>query len=148
MIQRLQTLFLVLILVIVALLCMLPVYNITIVNEEQAFVTFRKLQQLKILSLSIAIIPLLALIAIFMFKNRPRQLKLVYAGMFLSLILFVLCISMPNAFSSAYLITLGNPQVDYNVGIFLIAIIPALFFFAAKYIRKDEKITKDSDRLR
>jgi hypothetical protein len=148
MIQRLQTLFLVLILVIVALLCMLPVYNITIINEEQAFVTFRKLQQLKILSLSIAIIPLLALVAIFMFKNRQRQLKLVYTGMFLSLILFVLCISMPKVFSSAYLITLGTPQVDYNVGIFLIAIIPALFFFAAKYIRKDEKITKDADRLR
>jgi hypothetical protein len=148
MIQRPQTIFLALVLVMVGALCLLPVYNITIVTDEGGFMTFRKLQHLKVLSLSIAIIPLLALITIFMYKNRKRQMLMAYLGMLLSLVLFVLCISMPELFSSSYLITMGTPVVDFNIGVFLIAIIPALFFFAVRNIKKDEKITKESDRLR
>jgi hypothetical protein len=148
MIQRPQTIFLALVIVLVGALCLLPVYNITITTDEGGFMTFRKLQHLKILALSIAIIPIIALIAIFMYKNRKRQMMMAYAGMLLSLTLFVLCISFPNLFSSSYLITVGRPVVDFNVGVFLIAIIPALFFFAVRNIKKDEKITKEADRLR
>lgn len=148
MIQRPQTILLALVVVLVGALCLLPVYNITITTEEGGFMTFRKLQHLKILTLSIAIIPVIALAAIFMYKNRKRQMMMAYAGLLLSLTLFVLCISFPELFSSSYLITIGKPIVDFNVGVFLIAVMPALFFFAVRYIKKDEKLVKESDRLR
>lgn len=148
MLQRVQTIFFILVLVLVATLCFLPVYNITIVSNEQSFITFRKLQHLKVLTLSIIIIPLLALVAIFTYKNRKRQLWIAYTGMLLSLILFVLCISLPELFSSSNVIGIGTPQVDYGMGIYLIGLIPVLFFFAVRAIRKDEKLVKEADRLR
>lgn len=148
MIQRPQTIFLALVLVLVGALCLLPVYNITITTDEGGFMTFRKLQHLKVLTLSIAIIPVIALITIFMYKNRKRQMMMAYTGLLLSLTLFVLCISLPEVFSSSYLITAGTAVVDFNVGVFLIAVIPALFFFAVRNIKKDEKMTKEADRLR
>ncbi len=149
MIQRTQSIFFILILVLVITLCFLPVYNITLVNGEQSFITFRKLPQLKVLMLSIAIIPFLAIIALFTYKNRKRQLLITYTGLLLSLTLFVLCLSFPQVFSNAYLLKIpGEPLVDYGMGIYLIGILPVLFFLAVRAIRKDEKLVRESDRLR
>jgi hypothetical protein len=148
MIQRIQTILLALILFIVGALFFLPVYNITVLQDGQSFITFRELQHLKVLSLSIIPICLLALIAIFMYKNRKRQLMVVNTGLLLSLALFVLCISLPNIFASAYLFTNAKAVVDYGMGVYLMAIIPALFFFAGRRIKKDEELVKAADRLR
>ena len=149
MLQRIQSVFFILILVLVVTLCFLPIYNITLVNGEQSFITFRKLPQLKVLMLSILIIPLLAIIAIFTYKNRKRQLLISYTGLLLSLTLFALCLTFPEVFSSAYLLNMpGHPLVDYGMGIYLIGLLPVLFILAVRAIRKDEKLVRESDRLR
>lgn len=148
MIQRKQTIFLALVLFITGALFFLPVYNITILQDGQSLIAFRKLQHLKILSLSLGAICLMALIAIFMYKNRKRQLLVVNTGLLFSLTLFVLCISLPKIFSSAYLITQNKAVPEYGMGVYLMAIIPALFFFAGRSIKKDEELVRAADRLR
>ncbi len=149
MIQRTQSIFFILILVLVVTLWFLPIYNITLVNGEQSFITFRKLPQLKVLMSSIAIIPLLAIAALFTYKNRKRQLLIAYTGLIISLTLFVLCLSFPEIFSNGHVLIMGGkPIVDYGMGIYLIGILPVLFFLAVRAIRKDEQLVRESDRLR
>lgn len=81
----------------------------------------------------------LALVAIFLYKNRTLQLRLCVGGLLLTLILGVLY---------------WRETKDYSVGeyslegvIALVAVI-AFFLLAANGINKDEKIIKESDRLR
>jgi hypothetical protein len=88
------------------------------------------------------------LIAIFLFNNRRRQLLVVNIGMLLSLLVFTLCLIFPDIFSDAFQNTRYAPVAGYSMGVFLIALFPALFFFAGRNIKKDEKLVKDADRLR
>jgi hypothetical protein len=148
MIQRVQSILLALVLFITAALFILPVYNITILQDGQSLISFRKLQHLEILSLSQAVICLIAVIGIFLYKNRKRQLMVVNTGLLLSLTLFVLCISFPKVFSGAYLLTQNQAVPEYGMGVYLMAIIPALFFFAGRRIKKDEELVRAADRLR
>src|SRR5215218_937889 len=80
----------------------------------------------------------LALITIFMYKNRKLQLRLTYLGIFVTAILLTLyCIEV----------------VHFNTGtialwaIFYFAIL-VCFILAARGILKDEKLIRSMDRLR
>jgi hypothetical protein len=88
------------------------------------------------------------LIAIFLYSNRKRQLLLVNLGLILSLLLFALCIAFPDHFSGAAAIVEPPTVAGYSIGSFILALFPALFFFAGRNIKKDEKLVKDADRLR
>jgi ABC-type proline/glycine betaine transport system permease subunit len=148
MIQRIQTIFLVLILGVFGILFAVPVFHTTVPYDDHTLVMALKLQHLKISCISLLPIVLIALIAIFMYKNRKRQLLVVNIGMLLSLTFFVLCIAFPELFSSSYLIKDGKPIVEYGTGVYLIGLIPALFFLAGRFIKKDENLVKAADRLR
>ncbi len=81
---------------------------------------------------------LIAVITIFLFKDRKLQLKLTFAGMLLSIILLVL-----------YIVEIGN-YVKGTLALtclFVFGII-AGFILAARGIRKDEKLVKSLDKLR
>jgi hypothetical protein len=80
----------------------------------------------------------LALITIFLYKNRKLQLRLTYVGIFITAVLLTL-----------YFIEIGH----FNTGtialwaIFYIAIL-VCFILAARGILKDEKLIRSMDRLR
>jgi hypothetical protein len=148
MIQRIQTIFLALIVVLFAALFFVPVFKITIMVQGIPLTSYRSLGNLDVLLLSGSIITLIALVAIFMFNNRKRQLLVVNVGMLLSLLLFTLCLLLPDVFSDAFEYTQQAPVVGYSIGTFIIALFPALFFFAGRNIKKDEKLIRDADRLR
>lgn len=148
MIQRVQTIFLALIILLFAMLFFLPVYKLTITIDGIPMISFRSLGRLSLLLAGTGLVALLAMVAIFQYKNRKKQLLIVNIGMILSLLVFTLCIAFPDVFSDAVAITNHPPVTGYSIGTFLIALFPALFFFAGRKIKKDEKLVKDADRLR
>lgn len=86
----------------------------------------------------------LAVVNIFLFKNRPLQMKLCRFALVADLLGLVLALILFFRDSS----TLSGVEVKDGVGLFL----PAGFFIfgilALKYIRKDENLVQSMDRLR
>jgi hypothetical protein len=80
----------------------------------------------------------LAFVTIFMFDNRRLQLKLCYLGIFLTVVLITL-----------YFLEIGN-FMSGNVAIWAVFYfgILACFILAARSVWKDEKLIKSMDRLR
>lgn len=148
MIQRIQTIFLALIVVLFAILFFVPVYKITITMDGMPLASYRSLAALPVLLVSAGVVALIALVAIFMYANRKRQLLVVNIGMLLSLLLFSLCLLFPEVFSGASVMTTPPAVTGFSMGTFIIALFPALFFLAGRNIKKDEKLVKAADRLR
>lgn len=80
----------------------------------------------------------LALITIFLFKNRTLQFRLCLLGILLQLVLIYLY----------YREVTGFTQGTYSLTSILQPAILLSFILAAVGIRKDAKMVKDSDRLR
>jgi heme/copper-type cytochrome/quinol oxidase subunit 3 len=88
---------------------------------------------------------LVSVIAIFAFKNRKSQQKLVYGVIILGLLLPVAAFLLftgdaPNMFSSG--------EVNDQAGLYMPFLAAVFGFLAKRYITKDEKLVKSMDRLR
>ena len=96
------------------------------------------------LAIVTGIVALLPLIIIFLYKNRTLQITLCYSAM-LVLIGYSFWASQTakNAIGDAY-IQLSN----YGFGIGLISISILLIVLAQKAIQRDEKLVRSADRLR
>lgn len=150
MIQRIQTIYLALAgLLSLALFFMPIVYYFTpkgiiylqpctfsTLMESWAFLSY-------LLPLVLALTSALAIYAIFQFKNRRKQLKIV-AVSFLANIIFVL-----SAYWITYLIEMQKGSVaHYTIGaIFPVVSIIALSL-ASKAIKKDEALVQSANRIR
>ena len=80
----------------------------------------------------------LALITIFLFKNRTLQLRLCVLGILLEALLIFLYYREVETFV----------QGTYALTAILHSVIVLSFVLAARGIKKDSKLVKDSDRLR
>jgi hypothetical protein len=80
----------------------------------------------------------LALITIFLYKNRPLQLKLSLAGLAIQALVLFLYYKETSEFVNGTLSFTAIVQ----------ALVPLFFLLATKGISKDEKIIKESNRLR
>ena len=80
----------------------------------------------------------LAFLTIFLFKNRTLQLRLCVLGIVLEALLICLYYREVRSFT----------QGTYSPTALLHSIIVIAFFLSARGINKDEKMIKDSDRLR
>ncbi|MGA1976520.1 MAG: DUF4293 domain-containing protein [Bacteroidales bacterium] len=91
----------------------------------------------------IALIPLLALIAIFFFKNRKLQIRITYSLIFLEIVLILLTLVYVVSFTSRH---------SYSIKPGFIIIMPLisliLFLLACRSIKKDDELVKSYDRLR
>ena len=141
MIQRKQTIWLFLVAVISFILTNAPLYTGTMAGQvSKSFITKESL----LLFAVTAITGLLALIALFLFKNRKLQLRLATFGIILSLALVGLEVWQINSFR------LENSTLTgfYAWGALLPIAMFVFFIMAASGIRKDEKLIKSLDRLR
>jgi len=88
---------------------------------------------------------LLALVSIFLFKNRPLQIRLSYLTLILAIILpmVVVFLFYDEATKNAMDVVIND-----QLGIYLpiVGIIGAIL--AIRFIKKDEKVVKSMDRLR
>ena len=130
MIQRIQSIFFLL----SALTSILIIFYFPVLsNEGDNLFLFDHFVYLRLLLLSSS---LLAIFAIFQYKNRSRQ-RLISSLSRLMITFF-------------YIITLVfyKEDFDFEIGLFLCIIPFILLFIASYFVKKDEKLIKDSDRIR
>ena len=136
MIQRIQSIWLLLAATCAFLSIKLPYYSGTNAKGVGSY----ELNATENLFLLIATIitGLLALLIIFLFKKRQLQLRLCVLGILLEAVLIFLYYREVNTFT----------QGTYSLWAILHSLIVIFFFLSARNINKDEKLIKDSDRLR
>jgi len=147
MIQRKQTLFLLAVIIIAFLMLFVPFqyYNdsklswgITLLPGLSFLVANSNLWFPIILNFLIVTV---GLFTIFKFNNRPLQYKL-------SNLLLLLNIFITGLFFLLTFINHENGLITFSFGAFL-PIIGAIFaFLAARFIKKDEDLVRNSDRIR
>lgn len=96
------------------------------------------------LTVATAIVGLIPLVIIFLFKNRKQQIMLCYAAI---VVLIGYSFWMAQTVKGA----VGSIQLDartMGIGLFLTSISIVLLIMAAKSIQRDEKLIKSADRLR
>lgn len=138
MLQRLQTIWLLLATGFNALTFKLPFYSGDYTKDLSPLPVDLNATTTPWITIVTGLTGLLALVTIFLFGNRRLQLKLCYLGIFLSVALLTI-----------YFLEIGNFQTG-NIAlwaVFYFAIL-ATFILAARGILKDEKLIKSMDRLR
>lgn len=146
MIQRIQS-----ILLLLAAIAVLALYQLPFGSSNQAIEASNlfndrifNLQDHIGLLILFTLAGLIAIIAIFMFRNRPLQLTLGRASIISNIIGIILGIVVfmqdsPNMADQ-------TPNEELGLGLPVLSIIFALF--ALRYINKDEKLVRSMDRLR
>jgi hypothetical protein len=133
MIQRIQSIWLLLAAVFAFLTFKLPFYQAAVIEGGEVYA-----QTTIWLTISAALTGALAFINIFFFNNRKLQMRLCLFGILLAIVLIALCFMEMTKFTNG---SLALSCVIY------FAII-AFYVLALNGIRKDEKLIKSMDRLR
>jgi predicted cation transporter len=156
MIQRKQTVFLLLAAIALGLLFYFPLA--TFIGDKDSLVLYvYKLVSLvpdnapdvpayflmPLLSLNVLMI-LLSVVIIFMFKNRMRQLNFVR----INLILLMIMIAVFFFYDVSVLEEASGGVVEYEVGSYFPLIAFIFFILAYKGIMSDERLIRSADRLR
>jgi hypothetical protein len=141
MLQRIQSIWLLLAAVFAVITFSLPFYSgDRIIDELNNFTAFMDLNAKSNIWLSIltATSAAIALITIFLFENRKLQLRLCYLGIFITVLLLVLYFAETNYFAT------GNFAITclLHFGVLV------FYILAARGIWKDNKLIKSMDRLR
>jgi hypothetical protein len=139
MLQRLQTIWLLLTAICAFLTVRLSFYsgNIELPGKPVSFEYLNAAFNMWILIITIALV-CLSVIAIFLYKNRKLQSRLALLGLLLSLFNIFLYYKQTLRF------TIGN----YDLTAMLTLVIPVFLFMALRGIYKDQKLVKSLDRLR
>jgi len=136
MIQRLQSLWLLVAAALAALTFVFPFYSgKVIINGE--FLNLTASSHPATLILTGALIPG-CIIIIFLYKKRKLQLRLTILAIVISLLNIIVYVSQMNRFS----------QGNLSLAAIIYIAIPVFLFFAVRGIWKDEKLIKSLDRLR
>lgn len=139
MLQRIQSVWLFLTSVFSAITFKFPFYNGDWLRDAMPNLFVDLNAQTTIwLTIVTVLTGVIALITIFLFKDRKLQLKLCYLGIFLSLVLLTLYVLELMNFEEG---TIAFWVVFY-VGILI------SYILAARGISKDQKLIKSMDRLR
>ncbi len=142
MIQRIQTLWLIIVAITAFATSQLTLYSGNLPNgTELPF----KLAGNLLLAIVIITLGILSLICLFLYKNRKLQFKLSVLGLIFSVgFLFLEYYVVENTFKPKHSILTGA----YQIGALLPVLMIVFYFLAARSIYKDEKLVKSMDRLR
>jgi drug/metabolite transporter (DMT)-like permease len=148
MIQRLQSIFLVLAAAMMALLFTRPMSFITTSNTTAQGMLgdgiFEVNDQIVLVAL-VVIGVLLPLVALFLFKHRKLQIKLSWLA--IGLIIGIV-ISSLALFWQEYQSLTPSAEVSLSFGYIPLLVAIVLLIVAIRLIRKDEKLVRSADRLR
>ncbi len=137
MIQRIQSIFLLVVIVCGACLLIFPFVN------YEGFPPLFLRNPMDITPIGNYLSILTAFLCLFMYKNRKLQIKLCYAIIFFNACLFLTILFLTNQ--------LYDHDFEKKTFLFpsylpLLAIIAA--FIASRYIKKDEELVRSADRIR
>jgi hypothetical protein len=142
MIQRIQSLLLLFVAVSGVLLFFLPLFSFSMTNNENGVMTeFMVTDNIVLASITI-LITIIAMITIFLYSNRPLQIKLCGLKMLLLTILVVAIFYVEGKLNE------GDVNVKYNSGIYLILGDLVFLWISIRLIKKDEDLVRSADRLR
>lgn len=153
MIQRIQTIYLFLASLALYALYLFPIVNILsafgakkimvtgvyeVINNQVA-----QTEPFTLLTIVTAILGLIPIVLIFLFRNRKRQATLIYLDV-------VLVIGFSFWLSQTIKGTAGKTLEisDYSIGAGLTSVAILFLILAAKGVLRDEKLVKSADRLR
>lgn len=138
MLQRMQTIWLLLATAFSFLTLRFPVYNGNkLVNETSEYNMLSATSSLFLIILSVAT-GLIALIAVFLYKNRGLQQKLCFAGLLLYIISGMLYYTQIKSFTEG----------AFTLWAVFYFLIPLCFILAIRGIYRDQRLVKSIDRLR
>lgn len=141
MIQRIQTLWFLLVAVCGFAMTKMPLFSATLPNNTtRDMIATENL----LLFAVVIILSVMALFSIFLFKNRPLQLKLAIVGIIASIGMIALEVYEIGQFKTTNAIVSGTYQLGGLLPIFMLI----FFFLAARGVRKDQQLVKSLDRLR
>jgi uncharacterized membrane protein len=133
MLQRIQSIWLLLAAVFAFLTFKLPFYQAAVIQGGEV-----NAQSDTWMTIVAALTGALAFINIFFFNNRKLQLRICIFGIILAIVLVALCFMEITKFTS------GSIALSCVIYFAIIA----FYILAAGGIRKDEKLIKSMDRLR
>lgn len=155
MLQRIQSIYLLFAGLVIAALFLFPLVHNVYVNSKPVTIMVTGIYQdvngqhthtgaFTALTVATALVALIPLAIIFMYKNRKQQIALCYGAM-LVVIAYSYWVSqtVKSVIGDAYL-NMGN----YGIGIILLSLSLLLIVLAQKSIQRDEKLVKSADRLR
>ena len=156
MIQRRQSLYLLLIVLLHIILYWIPLWVNTADGGSEALMAFGlhvsgKFELLPLsgtnyvlfIQIVNVLVLLLAAVSIFLYRSREIQHRLTRLGVLLEAALVVLCFLAVTQIRSDHLV-----EGRYRAGIIFPLISLVLFLFAGQRIRRDEELVRSSDRLR
>jgi len=159
MIQRIQSIYLLIAAIATIILIFIPIGYIT-TDEYQyifnAFVVKLNIPETSVymstvyIALLLGVSVILSIVAIFMYKNRKTQTTIVYANM---LIFLITVLVMTYLYPDVIFVRKGlmNPNDLFNFNYWILAcMVPAALglYLANRAIKKDEEKVKAADRLR
>lgn len=149
MIQRIQSLFLLGVVLISGLLLVVPVYELQqvavpdvpslAVSPATSFLISSN-ALLMILNCAIGVF---ALLAIFLYRNRSLQIRICNLDLLLTCVLVGLLFFVADTMSSNM-----NQHVKYLFGSYMPLIQLLFIFLASRFIKRDEDLVRSADRLR
>jgi len=150
MIQRIQSVWL----LVAALLSMLLfVFNIVTITYDgtgseinQSFKLLGFGVQGYLLAALAIVLVALPLIAIFMFKNRKKQILMTVLAMVLNFGFVAFSVMSISSFTTSH--TPAVTGSSYGMGAFVPVVTVIFLFMAIRGMRKDDKLVKSADRLR
>lgn len=142
MIQRIQSVWLLLSSLSILLLAKFSIYTGT--KGDGTVVKLMTAERLHLMILAVFLL-VLPLIAIFLFKNRTGQKKMIWIHILMNLLMFLFFWLAKDAFIGE-----GSIFTESNYGLAVMAPILSLVFdiMAYKGVRADEKLIKSIDKLR
>lgn len=135
MIQRIQSLFLLIAFILNVSFFFLPLYEEAL-RDPSAWVT-------NILTAALVVAAALSLYSIFLFRDRGKQLRFVRLALVMQIVALGSAVGL---FFTMGRITTTLLDEALGVGVLLIAVICC--FLAIRYIQKDEELVRSMDRIR
>jgi hypothetical protein len=155
MIQRIQSIYLLLAALCSGLLLAVPLYNIETANATYQLFLGGLLQiipketiltsQPALLAVGI-LLTLFPTVILFLYKKRQVQMRLAASAMMANTAMLLLLVGIVN--KSIEHVTEPHVNETYGVGLLLPALSIVFLFLANKAIRKDDKLIRSADRLR
>lgn len=142
MIQRIQSLYLLLTTLLSGVLYFIPLFELPAAAPETAPRMFMIGSNALLLTLCAAI-GISSFIVIFIYKNRPFQLKACRLILIFIFILIALLFYTSDTISSSL-----DQKVVFKIGTYLPMLQVIFVFLAHRGIKKDDQLVKSADRLR
>ncbi len=141
MIQRIQTIWLLLASIVAFLTLKFSFYSGHLLNDAQKqFISLSGSAPSMLITVLTVTVAVASLVLIFLFKDRKMQLRITIAVLVLSIINIVLYFLKVQEFVST--------ESSFDLTAVLVFVVPVFLILAARGIYKDNKLIKSVDRLR